>query len=99
MPRNENTNRVGGKWTKEERLVVWKKGRLIPDFPPEIWRWDKCGTVMKFSEHGNRESESGWEIDHIDPVANGGQDEIANLQPLNWQNNVAKGDKLNWKCG
>ena len=41
----------------------------------------------------------GWEIDHINPVASGGGDEIGNLQPLNWKNNSAKGDKLNWQCG
>jgi 5-methylcytosine-specific restriction endonuclease McrA len=41
----------------------------------------------------------GWEIDHINPVANGGTDIDNNLQPLNWKNNAAKSDKLNWLCG
>ncbi len=53
---------------------------------------------MKWSEHGNRDSKYGWEIDHINPVANGGGDELNNLQPLNWVNNANKGDKLNWTC-
>lgn len=53
---------------------------------------------MKYSEHGNRNSEHGWEIDHINPVSNGGGDELPNLQPLNWKNNADKGDKLNWVC-
>ena len=36
------------------------------------------------------------EIDHINPVANGGDDNYNNLQPLNWKNNAAKSDKLNF---
>jgi 5-methylcytosine-specific restriction endonuclease McrA len=49
--------------------------------------------------HGNTESEHGWEIDHIYPTALGGQTELDNLQPLNWQNNRAKGDTYPWRCG
>ena len=55
---------------------------------------------MKFSDYGNRdEDKRGWEIDHINPISNGGGDEIGNLQPIYWENNMAKGDKLNWQCG
>lgn len=53
---------------------------------------------MKWSEHGNRLSEYGWEIDHIKPVARGGGDELSNLQPLNWKNNAAKSDTYPWSC-
>ena len=40
----------------------------------------------------------GWEIDHIKPVSKGGTDNLSNLQPLYWENNRSKGDKLDWKC-
>jgi len=53
---------------------------------------------MKYTEHGNRQSEYGWEIDHINPVANNGSDDLYNLQPLYWGNNLDKGDSLNWSC-
>jgi len=51
---------------------------------------------MKRNDLGNREAEFGWEIDHIKAVVNGGDDRLSNLQPLNWQNNLAKGNNLTW---
>jgi len=99
MARQPNTDRNGNAWTEQSKLAVWNKGRIIPNQPPQLWRWDTCGQVMQWSQHGNRNSDTGWEIDHINPVANGGDDNYNNLQPLNWKNNAAKSDKLNWRCG
>lgn len=98
MRRNQNSDRNGGSWTDSIKKAVWNKGTIIPNYSPDLWRWDKCGLVMKYSEHGNRNSKYGWEIDHINPVSNGGGDVLENLQPLNWENNVGKGDSLNWVC-
>lgn len=98
MVRKHNTDRNGASWTESTKKSVWQKGQPIPDYPQEIWRRDKCGRAMKYSDHGDRQSKYGWEIDHINPVANGGDDNINNLQPLYWENNVDKGDRLNWSC-
>ena len=77
---------------------VWAKGTVIPDFDSNVWRRDKCGKAIKWSAHGDRTSAHGWEVDHIKPVALGGSDGIDNLQPLHWENNVAKGDTFPWTC-
>ena len=37
---------------------------------------------MKRIEHGNVNSERGWEVDHVRPVARGGNDELPNLRWL-----------------
>lgn len=98
MARNINTDNNGNGWSHETKSAVWNKGTIIPNFSKDIWRSDKCGQIMKWSEHGNRQSEYGWEVDHINPVANNGTDAIGNLQPLNWSNNASKADELNWTC-
>ncbi len=98
MARNHNTNRNGGSWNDSQKKSVWKKGKVIFGIDSDIWRNDKCGKRMKWTEHGNRNSSYGWEIDHINPVSNGGNDYDDNLQPLHWENNVDKADKLDWIC-
>jgi hypothetical protein len=98
MERKPNTDRRGRHWTGEVILLFWAKGRKIPGRTAAVWRKDKCGMWMKFSEHGNRQSKYGWEIDHINPVSNGGRDDLGNLQPLNWVDNVNKGDLTRWEC-
>jgi hypothetical protein len=78
--------------TEELKLAVWRKGSVIPYFLPSVYRWDAYGSIMQYSEHGNTNSERGWEIDHIRPLVKGGSAELINLEPLQWQNNRYKGD-------
>jgi hypothetical protein len=67
---------------------VWEKGTIVPGYDPAKYRQDKCRAWMVRSEYGNRNSNFGWEVDHIIP---NGIDYLSNLQPLQWENNVAKG--------
>jgi hypothetical protein len=98
MSRKSNTTSSGQPWTPEQINAVWQKGRAIHDFNPAKYRIDTCIQIMEFSSFGDRNASYGWEIDHINPVSNGGGDEITNLQPLSWKNNASKADKLNWLC-
>jgi hypothetical protein len=80
------------------KLKVWSKGREIPNYDPNVWRIDICWKLMRYSEHGNTDSNFGWEIDHIYPRAKGGTSEINNLQPLNWRTNRRKSDTYPYYC-
>ena len=74
----------------ERKMRVWRKARIVKNLNPDEMRMDSRGSLIKFSEYGNRGSIYGWEIDHITPKAEGGNDKMENLQPLQWQNNLAK---------
>lgn len=98
MLRNHNTDCNGSAWSEEIKQLVWSKATTIPNYPSELWRRDLCGFAIRYTDHGNRDSMYGWEIDHIFPVAMGGNDDVNNLQVLNWKNNADKGDSLIWSC-
>ena len=89
--------------SEQTKLAVWRTGKQIPDTDGKhwdltVWRYDICGKPMKYDDHGKTNSEAGWEIDHIKPISQGGSDELSNLQPLQWENNRAKGDNYPWSC-
>jgi hypothetical protein len=71
---------------------VWKKARVIDDVDAGTMRQDYAGAWIRFADYGNRNSQYGWEIDHLKPVSLNGADNISNYLPLQWQNNVKKGD-------
>ena len=98
MSRKYNTDTNGSDWTEITKLEIWYKAQPIPGRPSNLWRRDCCGFAIRYTDFGDRDSMYGWEIDHIYPVAKGGNDNPRNLQPLNWKNNAKKGDSLTWYC-
>ena len=80
-----------GDFEEARKLAVWSKGAIIPGLDPLVWRSDRYGNMIKFDERGNRNSQHGWEIDHITPASLRGSDDISNLQPLHWKANASKG--------
>ena len=74
-------------FTDEKIQQVWEKGKVVSNNNPNVWRKDANDAWIYRESYGNRKSMSGWEVDHIDP---GGGDELSNLRPLHWKNNVAK---------
>ena len=76
-------------WSEDTIQKVWEKGRAVEGNDSAKWRKDECGAWIARNQYGNRDSQYGWEIDHI---SSGGSDTVSNLRPLQWRNNVDKSD-------
>ncbi len=85
-------------WNDATKLAVWNDCRACPNFSSAEWRYDRYGAPMKWDEYGNRSSEHGWEIAHIVPPLEGGNDDLGNLQALHWSNNAFKSEEHLRQC-
>ena len=91
--RNRGSNIQGAGFTSDEIESVWAKAHEIRG----QLAYDVYGNQIKHDDYGNVRSQYGWEIDHKHPVARKGTDTLRNLQPLQWQENRAKGDTYPYK--
>lgn len=79
-------------FSDNEKVEVWRKATPVEDVNKDVFRQDYAGAWIRFDDYGNRNSQYGWEIDHLKPLAQGGEEDMDNYLPLQWQNNVKKGD-------
>jgi len=71
--------------------AVWAKGKIIKNKDPDLYREDAYGNEIYKHAYG-KQGEKSWEIDHKNPVANGGSDTLRNKQPLQTKTNRSKSD-------
>lgn len=67
-------------------LVAVKRNGVASSF----WGKDLAGAWIR-KDQFDKHSQYGWVIDHVKPKTLGGTDELDNLQPLHWRNNMEKG--------
>ena len=77
--------------------AVWEKASHITGKDPNKIRRDNNGNMIMYHHYGNKKSRYGWHIDHITATAKGGSGFIDNLQPLKWNDNIKKSDKIDDK--
>lgn len=86
--------------SEKEKDRIFRKARKIEGLDADEWRMDACDAIIHRSSYGRDDEYFGWEVDHIVPKSlledNGVPqeliDDFRNLRPLNWRNNVSKGD-------
>lgn len=91
LNRHQKGKNMANSYTQQEvnRIyAVWIKGNPIPGYSSNEWRSDHNGRAMNYNQYGNRESQYGWEIDHIVPISDRGSDDLSNLRPLHWHANA-----------
>lgn len=97
MERIRNTTVEGKPFSEKTIEAVWAKAKPDPWFT--YFKRDTFGVTIQKDGYATQ-SKFGWEIDHILPVSKGGTDDLENLQPLHWENNLKKGDNYtNWEPG
>jgi 5-methylcytosine-specific restriction endonuclease McrA len=78
--------------TQKQINHAWDKATPIRGQNPDVYRKDSYGNKIRKPSYGTQ-GEYGWEVDHKNPISNGGSDNPKNLQALHWQENREKGDK------
>jgi len=79
-------------FTETQKIVAWRNAIPVEGYSSDMYRKDLCGAWMAWNKYGVQDSPLGWEIDHIFPVALGGDDNSQNLCAMQHQNNASKGD-------
>lgn len=85
-------------FTKAEIDFAWSIAKVAIGADKDKWRKDYAGAWICRDAYGDIKSEFGWEIDHQKPLALDGTYDLANLVPMQWNNNRTKGDDYpTWK--
>jgi HNH endonuclease len=71
------------------KLAAWNKAQIDGQYDPKLFRKDRFGNWIKWTEHG-QQTLYGWEIDHVVPVSWGGRDHPQNVAATYWLANRKK---------
>lgn len=70
---------------------VWNKGTVVDTYDSSKYRKDLAGAWIQRDQYGEK-GILGWTIDHVYPESKGGNENLNNLRPMQWENNLSKSD-------
>lgn len=87
-------------YSREIIDAVWAKAEVVPGCDPREFRKDSCGAWIRRTYFGcGGKCSMGWSIDVIKPELGEEPVNLDNLQPLQWENFLAKKqDYPNWSA-
>ena len=75
--------------SKNIKEKLWNKADTIDGKNPKLYRLDPAGNKIYYHSYG-KDSEMGWQKNHIKAPSKGGSDDIINLQVLQTECNKKK---------
>ena len=72
---------------EELKKRVWEKAEIIENVHPDHIRSDPFGMAICYSEHGNRNSDLGWEMVQLIGSKPVDGNDMTKLVPVNWRMN------------
>lgn len=70
---------------------IWEKASKVRELDERIYRKDACGALIMRDKYG-KINPYGWVVDHIFPIALGGDNQLPNLRAMHYLNNISKAD-------
>jgi 5-methylcytosine-specific restriction endonuclease McrA len=75
---------------------AWNNASTIRGKDPDLYRRDTQGNEIYRHSYG-KYSPMGWQLDHKNPIANGGSEHLRNIQALQSHENARKSDKYPYR--
>jgi hypothetical protein len=79
--------------SEKRKLAAWGKALPQAGYDTSMYRKDRFGTWIAFSEYG-KTTTYGWEIDHEWPLSRGGLLGQQNESATHWKNNRVKSNNF-----
>jgi len=79
------------KVTKELKVYLWEKCRVVKGYDKTIFRIDRMNNLIQRDKYGCT-GKFGWQIDHKRPISKYGTNKRMNIQALQSSANIRKGN-------
>jgi hypothetical protein len=78
--------------------ALWQSAAILNDYRyhPAHWRKDSLGRIIYWFAYGDKKHPNGWDVGYIVAKADGGCEEISNLQVEHFETTAEKENVRRW---